>query len=145
MRFPTVAPPASPGCRGRTTPGVKESLGAGLPLITETEPPRAGPPARKNTKEFSANTMATRCWAGALAGSYDPVMAIRPRTASRARRDGRVKQQPGDDDNNLVQSLDQALQSEAKRKKRQRTARELTGALPDVIDGVLDLVQNLWP
>ncbi|MGD0063725.1 MAG: hypothetical protein ABSB76_09810 [Streptosporangiaceae bacterium] len=71
-------------------------------------------------------------------------MATRPRTASRARRDGRVKQQPGDDAN-LVPSLDQAIQGEAKRKKRRRTARELAGALPDVLDGVLDLVQHLWP
>jgi hypothetical protein len=71
-------------------------------------------------------------------------MATRPRAASRARRDGRVKQQPGDD-SSLIQPLDQALQGEAKRKKRRRTARELAGALPDVLDGVLDLVGHLWP
>jgi hypothetical protein len=62
----------------------------------------------------------------------------------RARRDGRVKQQPGDD-GNLIQPLDQAVRGEAKRKKRRRTARELAGAVPDVLDGVLDLVQHLWP
>jgi hypothetical protein len=50
-----------------------------------------------------------------------------------------------DDDPNLIQPLDQALQGEAKRKKRRRTARELAGAVPDVLDGVLDLVQHLWP
>jgi hypothetical protein len=71
-------------------------------------------------------------------------MAARPRKASRARRDGTVERQPGDG-SNLIQPLDQALQGEAKRKKRQRPARELAGALPDVLDGVLDLVQNLWP
>jgi len=71
-------------------------------------------------------------------------MATRPWTASRAQRDGRVKQQSGDD-SNLIQPLDQALQGEAKRKKRRRTARELARAVPDVLDGDLDFAQHLWP
>jgi hypothetical protein len=69
-------------------------------------------------------------------------MATRPRTAPRARREGRVIPDPGDD-NNLIESLDEAWQSGAKRKKRRRTLRELAGALPDLLDGVLDLVQHL--
>jgi hypothetical protein len=69
-------------------------------------------------------------------------MAARPRTTSRSRHDGTVKQ-PSGDDNNFVQPLDQALQGEVKRQKRRRTARELARALPDVIDTVLDLVQHL--
>ncbi len=64
--------------------------------------------------------------------------------AALPRRGGHGKPRSGHGDDAVGQALDQASQAQASRAKRQRTARDLAEAIPDVIN-VLDVVQSLWP